>query len=178
MSVLLHKDSLCPAEGGASLLDQLGENSHRHAIEVSQDLKYALRECIELLGNEVIYDKRTRLKEGGVFDRQLADDLTVECLRYMYRILFILFIEARPELGYAPIDSQTYLQGYSLEGGLRDVVGKVREGDTEVDDGYYLHESLNKLFGIIYEGYPKQRDSLLLQKDEESHQNVFIVEPP
>ena len=46
--------------------------------------------------------RRRDLKEG-VFNRQLAEELTVECLRFMYRILFILFIEARPELGYAPI---------------------------------------------------------------------------
>ena len=99
ITVLLHRESLCPIDGG-SLLDTLDEESHRHSSSVSEDLKYALRECIELLGNEVIYDKRTRLREG-VFNKQLADELTVECLRYMYRILFLLFIEARPELGYA-----------------------------------------------------------------------------
>lgn len=174
MSVLLHKDHLCPDEG-TSLLDELDENSHKHASSVSEDLKYALRESIELLGNEVIYDKRTRLKEG-VYNKELADDLTVECLRYMYRILFILFIEARPELGYAPMGSQTYLQGYSLES-LRDVVGSVRDGDTEAEDGYFLHESLNKLFEIIYNGYDRSKDSIFNNEDEESHHNVFVIEP-
>ena len=38
--------------------------------------------------------KRTRFKEG-VFNKQLADELTVQCLRYMYRILSSSF-EARP----------------------------------------------------------------------------------
>ena len=50
MSVLLHKDSLCP-ENGKVLLDELDEQSQRNASGVSQDLKYALRESIELLGN-------------------------------------------------------------------------------------------------------------------------------
>lgn len=174
MSVLLHEESLCPAEGN-SLLDQLDENSHRHAFSVSEDLKYALRECIELLGNEVIYDKRTRLKEG-VYNKELADELTVECLRYMYRILFILFIEARPELGYAPIDSQTYMKGYSFES-LRNVVETARDESSEVGDGYYLHETITKLFEIIYNGYPAERGSFILQKSDESLHDVFVVEP-
>lgn len=59
MAVLLHKDSLCPKEGKA-LIDELDESSQKNANEVSNDLKYALRESIELLGNEVLYDMRTR----------------------------------------------------------------------------------------------------------------------
>lgn len=58
-AVLLHRESLCP-DDGASLLDKLDENSHRHASGVSQDLKYALRESIELLGNEVLHDMARR----------------------------------------------------------------------------------------------------------------------
>ncbi len=173
VSVLLHRESLCP-ENGMSLLDELDQNSHRHAISVSEDLKYALRECIELLGNEVIYDKKTRLKEG-VFNRQLAEELTVECLRFMYRILFILFIEARPELGYAPILSSTYLKGYSFEN-LRDIVEGIKPDDTEFADGYFLHDSLKKLFDIIYNGYPPQADMFAKYGDRESLQNVFILE--
>lgn len=48
MSVLLHKDSLCPDDGKV-LLDELDEQSQKNASGVSQDLKYALRESIELL---------------------------------------------------------------------------------------------------------------------------------
>ena len=52
-AVLLHAQSLVP-EQGESLLDGLDENSHRHAFGVSEDLKYALREAIELLGNQAV----------------------------------------------------------------------------------------------------------------------------
>ena len=38
----------------------------------------------------------------------------------MYRLLFLFYIEARPDLGYAPMDSETYRKGYSLEH-LRDL---------------------------------------------------------
>src|SRR5690625_1858741 len=51
VSVLLHKESLLDSSG-QTRLDSLDENAHRHAYGVSEDLKYALRESIELLGNE------------------------------------------------------------------------------------------------------------------------------
>lgn len=41
---LLHREHTCPTEGSA-LLDELDENSHRHAYSVSEDLKFALREA-------------------------------------------------------------------------------------------------------------------------------------
>ena len=41
-------DSILPAQGAAALLDTLDGNSHKHAYGVSTDLKYALREAIEL----------------------------------------------------------------------------------------------------------------------------------
>ena len=57
MAALLHRDSLA-AENGLSLLDTLDESSHKHAFAVSDDLKYTVREAVELLGNEAIYDLR------------------------------------------------------------------------------------------------------------------------
>ena len=143
MSVLLHKDSLCPDDGKV-LLDELDEQSQKNASGVSQDLKYALRESIELLGNEVLYDMKTRLGRDLDADPVDAGQLTLECLRYMYRMLFVLFIESRPELGYAPIKAQSYYSGYSLES-LRDIADNIRDDVNEVGDGYYLHETLAKL---------------------------------
>jgi hypothetical protein len=91
MSVLLHYNSLCPKEG-ASLLDKLDENSHRHAAGVSKDLKYALRECIELLGNAVLDDMVNNQKRNMDTDPVDAAELSLQCMRYMYRMLFIFFI--------------------------------------------------------------------------------------
>jgi hypothetical protein len=51
LAALLHHDSICPGDG-VPLLDTLAENSHKHAYSVSADLKYAVREAVELLGNE------------------------------------------------------------------------------------------------------------------------------
>ena len=171
MAVLLHRDSLCPKDGG-SLLDVLDDNSHKHASGVSRDLKYALRQCIEILGNEVVYDMKERQKVQ-VYDRNLAEDLTLQCLRYMYRILFMLFIEAKPELGYAPIKAQTYESGYSFES-LREICEQA-QGDGEInEDGNFLKESLDKLLGLVYSGFPTKVEA---PADSESLQGVFAIEP-
>lgn len=171
MAVLLHRDSLCPKDGG-SLLDVLDDNSHKHASGVSRDLKYALRQCIEILGNEVVYDMKERQKVQ-VYDRNLAEDLTLQCLRYMYRILFMLFIEAKPELGYAPMKAQTYESGYSFES-LREICEQA-QGDGEInEEGNFLKESLDKLFGLVYSGFPTKVEA---PADSESLQGVFAIEP-
>lgn len=175
MSVLLHKNSLCPDDGNI-LLDELDENSQRHASGVSQDLKYALRESIELLGNEVLYDLAHRQNRDFSADPVDASQLTLECLRYMYRMLFVLFIEARPELGYAPIKEQSYLSGYSLES-LRDITDNVRDAVQEVGDGFYLHETLSKLYNLIYYGYPKTEEELQKYGVEMSLHDMFVIAP-
>ena len=171
MSILLHRESLCPLEG-TSLLDELNENSTKNAAGISQDLKYALRECIEILGNEVIYYYKNSNPELKIN----PSDLTMQCLRYMYRMLFVLFIEARPELGYAPIKDISYLKGYSLET-LRDVVDNFNENTEEIEEGFYLGDCINKLFNIIYNGYPSNQEQLLSAEKMESIHDTFIMEP-
>lgn len=175
MAVLLHKDSLCP-DDGKILLDELDEHSQRNASGVSQDLKYALRESIELLGNEVLYDMATRLKRDFDTDPVDANQLTLECLRYMYRMLFVLFIESRPELGYAPIKAQSYYSAYSLES-LRDIADIIRDDVDEVGDGYYLHETLAKLYDLIYDGYPKTEEELKAAVGSDSLHDMFLIAP-
>ena len=78
-------------------------------------------------------------------DDKLAGKLGQEALRYMYRLLFLFYIEARPELGYAPVDSEAYRKGYSLEH-LRDLE-LVRLTGGESLNGCYIHESVQTCFG-------------------------------
>lgn len=175
MSVLLHKESLCPVNGDA-LIDTLDEQSRKHASGVSQDLKYALRESIEILGNEVIYDLKTHQGKNLIEEPIDAAQLTLECLRYMYRMLFVLFIEARPELGYAPINEQVYASGYSLES-LRDIAESIRNDTEEVGEGFYLFETLSKLYELIYTGYPQEKSVYNKVNSLQSVHNIFIIPP-
>jgi len=143
-------------ESGQPLLDNLDENSHKHAFSVSEDLKYALRESIELLGNETT---QYLIKHGKVnYTGKNAikpEELSRECLRYMYRLLFLFYIEARPELEYAPMKSMTYLKGYSLEN-LRDLE-MIPLYSEEDKNGHYLNDSLNLLFKLIHKGYTARK---------------------
>ena len=179
MAGLIGAESVLPPDGGTALLDTLDDSSHKHAFEVSTDLKYALRECIELIGNEAIRYKREVAKEK-VFDRNdidLADQLSRECLRYMYRMLFLFYIEARPELGYAPVDAQAYLKGYSLEH-LRDLE-QTPLTTPEARDGTYFHESINQLFALVWDGFPKRGgdQNELLGSFTQTLKNGFTIAP-
>ena len=168
-AAFLHRDSLVPG-AGTGLLDSLDEKSHRHAYGVSTDLKYALREAIELLGNEAVEYVR-EVEHEGAYERDTVspEDLGRECLRYMYRLLFLFYVEARPELGYAPMDSPMYRQGYSLER-LRDM--ELARLTTEEDlDRNHLQESLELLFKLIREGYEPQ-----IEKGKPLH-NTFQLRP-
>lgn len=168
-SVLLHKDSLLPGSG-APYLDSLDDNSHKHAFGVSEDLKYALRESIELLGNEAM--RYLINNELAYYTGKRAinpDELSRECLRYMYRLLFLFYIEARPELGYAPMTSKTYLQGYSLET-LRDLE-MIPLTSEEDRNGRYFHDSLNMLFKLVRDGYS---GGVKMQSDLESGDRITI----
>lgn len=156
MAALVGSASVLPVEGGIALLDSLDDSSHKHAFEVSTDLKYALRECIELIANEAIRYKRVVAKEK-IYDRNdtdLAAQLSIESLRFMYRLLFLFYIEARPELGYAPIDAEAYLKGYSVEH-LRELE-QTPLTTPEAREGFYFHDSLKKLFSLIWQGFPRR----------------------
>ncbi len=80
----------------------------------------------------------------------------------MYRLLFLFFIESRPkELGYAPMGTDVYRLGYSLES-LRDL--DTAELASEEDrESTYISESLDRLFQMIWEGYPKRGDQDAVQ---------------
>src|SRR5690606_29701046 len=85
MAALLHRESIVP-DDGIPLIDTLDENSHRHAFAVSAALKYSAREAVELLGNEAVHYIRTVRREVVYGTPVDAEQLTRECLRYLYRL--------------------------------------------------------------------------------------------
>ncbi len=164
MQALLHRTSLAPT-GEVRGMEGFDENSRLHAVGVSTDLKYAMQEAVELLGNEALrqYANRNRPEPS-------AEDLTRECLRYLYRLLFLFFAEAHPELGHEGMRSLVYQNGYSLET-LRDAE-LARLPDNE--DSWFLHESLQTLFRMQLDGTP-MRDREALRRSETHHD--FVLEP-
>ncbi|MGH3165436.1 MAG: class I SAM-dependent DNA methyltransferase, partial [Trebonia sp.] len=101
-----------PAEGGAPPLEQFVAGSRQHAVGVSSELREGLRESVQIIANEVL----DRLRDQGARPEEWIDPkaLTRQSLRYLYRILFLLYAEARPELGILPVDDEDYVAGYSM----------------------------------------------------------------
>jgi len=129
---------------------------------------------VELLGNEAVWYLTTVRKEA-IYNRDLAKELTRECLRYLYRLLFLFYVEARPELGYAPMKSEEYRTGYSLES-LRDIVDQGDFLSDESRNGRYLHQSLVVLFSLIWKGLQAGEEQLTLtQQPGDVH--VFRMQP-
>lgn len=178
-AALLDRASLAP-DTGDPLLDALDENAHKHAYGVSDALKYAIRDAIELLGNEAARQLRELAadQKKSVFSGRSeldAGQLSLECLRLMYRLLFVFYIEARPELGYVPIQrSETYAKGYSLEA-LRDLE-QVQLTTDQARNGLFFDDSLKRLFGIIHAGCGTSTEQTL-RSHAASVRDVFALAP-
>ncbi|MDT3723835.1 class I SAM-dependent DNA methyltransferase [Streptomyces sp. DSM 41972] len=159
VAALFGADSLrTPEEGGENPLATLVDKSTKHAVGVSSELRDGLRLSVELIANEVL----DRIREGGVRPEdvkelpELGRQLTRESLRYLYRILFLLYAEARPELGILPSDYPEYQMGYGL-GRLGELIAERDLVDEKSRKGFYLYESLDLLFGKVQEGYRPRR---------------------
>ncbi|MFF4690143.1 class I SAM-dependent DNA methyltransferase [Streptomyces sp. NPDC001307] len=159
VAALFGADSLrTPEEGGENPLATLVDKSTKHAVGVSSELRDGLRLSVELIANEVL----DRLREQGVRPEQVKElpelgrQLTRESLRYLYRILFLLYAEARPELGILPSDYPEYQMGYGL-GRLGELIAERDLVDEKSRKGFYLYESLDLLFSKVQEGYRPRR---------------------
>lgn len=159
VAALFGADSLrTPEEGGENPLASLLDKSTKHAVGVSSELRDGLRLSVELIANEVL----DRLREAGVRPEQVKElpelgrQLTRESLRYLYRILFLLYAEARPELGILPSDYPEYQMGYGL-GRLGELIAERDLVDEKSRKGFYLYESLDLLFRKVQQGYRPRR---------------------
>ncbi|MEV1007598.1 DNA methyltransferase [Streptomyces sp. NPDC049881] len=154
LAALFGADALrVPEGGGTAPLAGFVERSGKHAVGVSNELREGLRLSVEWIANEVL----DRLREQGVTPEQLDDparlakELSRESLRYLYRVLFLLYAEAQPALGILPADYPEYAQGYGLQR-LGDLVVRDLVGERS-RRGFHLYESLDLLFRQVEEGH-------------------------
>ena len=153
---LLSKESLTP-ESNMVLLDQLDEDSHKSAYEVTKDLKEGIIHAVEALANEALYFQKNVLEEvfdetDDTFEQQMKDD----CLNIIYRLLFVFYAESREDLDILPSNDPIYNKGYSLEM-LRDLEQVPLYSETSLN-GYFFHESLSKLFEVLSSGYREKEN--------------------
>lgn len=150
---LLGKETLAP-DSNMVLLDQLDEDSHKSAYEVTKDLKTGIINAVEALANEAIWyhHNKAQIKNNldetdDTFEQEIKDD----CLRIIYRLLFIFYAESREDLDILPSNDPIYNKGYSLEM-LRELEQVPLYSESSIN-GYFFHESLSKLFYVLSSGY-------------------------
>ena len=155
---LIGKESLAP-DSNMVLLDQLDEDSHKSAYEVTKDLKEGIINAVEALANEAIWYHHNieQIKENldetdDSFEQEIKDD----CLRIIYRLLFIFYAESREDLDILPSNDPIYNKGYSLEM-LRELE-QVPLFSESSNNGYFFHESLSKLFHVLSSGYRENEE--------------------
>ncbi|MEJ5943683.1 hypothetical protein WDZ17_00055 [Pseudokineococcus basanitobsidens] len=146
--VCLAGDSVGPDPDGAVWWTGVLEESVKHTVGVSKDLREGVRLSIEIIANEVV---RRRAAQGlEPLPQSEAQPLAKQSLRYLYRILFLLYAEASPELGVLPVGAPEYAQGYSLDR-LRELV-QVTLTEDRAQHGRHLYESLGVLFRVVDRG--------------------------
>ncbi|MEU4643971.1 class I SAM-dependent DNA methyltransferase [Micromonospora sp. NPDC023814] len=167
VAALFGADSLRPpAEGGTEPLADLVAGSRQHAVGVSSELREGLKVSVELIANEVL----DQIRRAGYQPQQvmaldeLAKELGREALRYLYRILFLLYAEARPELGVLPVNDPQYVEGYSLAR-LGDLVS--RRMAPSAGGSYHLYESLDLLFRMVNDGHRPRGGAAVEEKASE-----------
>ena len=144
--------SLLPTAEGETWWAATLEDSAAHTVGVSKDLREGVRSSIEILANEVVRRRAARGLEP--LPQERAQDLALQSLRYIYRVIFLLYAEASPELGVLPVGATEYDAGYGLDR-LRELA--LRELHEEsAQAGTHIYESLDRLFRLVDEGHNEQ----------------------
>lgn len=144
----LAREHIERAADGTTWWQKTIEESREHAVKVSEDLREAIKESIEIIGNDVLDRYR---HQGFDVDDVDGNELSKQALRYLYRILFLLFAEASPELNILPTGVPDYDEGYGLAN-LRDQI-LVEPPTDRAANGTYLYDSLNLLFNLVNTGH-------------------------
>jgi hypothetical protein len=149
IAALFSADAINPGDQAQSVLTGLVDRAANESAGVSKDLRHGIRRSVEILANAVVHDVRYRQK--GAWQQIDPDDLTRQCLRYLYRVIVLLYAEARPELGILPVDDPDYQSGYSVAR-LRDTA-LVELHSDHARNATHLQRSLGVLFTLVNDGY-------------------------
>ncbi|MCK9926964.1 class I SAM-dependent DNA methyltransferase [Frankia sp. Mgl5] len=156
VAAMVGPDLLLPGEDGVAPWLGLLEKSVQHTVGVSADLREGVRLSVEIIANEVV--ARRRAAGLDVLDvANLGRDLTRQSLRFLYRILFLLYAEASPQLEVLPVQAPEYQAGYGLDR-LRDLILTDLSSDR-ARRGRHLYESLHRLFVLVDKGHTTETDT-------------------
>lgn len=149
-AAVLAAESVAPDVDGTTWWTETLEDSVKHTVGVSKDLRDGVRESIEIIANEVV--RRRAAQSLDPLPASEANALARQSLRYLYRVLFLLFAEASPELHVLPVGAPEYALGYGLDR-LRELV--LVELGEESRHRTHLYQSLDTLFRLVDAGHER-----------------------
>ena len=141
--------SLAPGPEGETWWAATLEDSAAHTAGVSKDLREGVRSSIEIIANEVV--RRRAAKGLEPLPPEQAQPLALQSLRYIYRIIFLLYAEASPELGVLPVGAAEYDAGYGLDRLRELALVELHEESSQA--GTHIYESLDRLFRLVDGGH-------------------------
>lgn len=141
--------SLVPTAEGETWWTATLEDSAAHTVGVSKDLREGVRASIEIIANDVVRRRAARGLEPLAQER--AQDLALQSLRYIYRVIFLLYAEASPELGVLPVGAAEYDAGYGLDRLRELALVELHEESSQA--GTHIYESLDRLFRLVDGGH-------------------------
>ena len=140
--------SLVPGPEGETWWAATLEDSAAHTVGVSKDLREGVRASIEIIANEVV--QRHAARGLGPLPQEQAQPLALQALRYIYRIIFLLYAEASPELGVLPVGAAEYDAGYGLDRLRELALTELHEESARA--GIHIYQSLDTLFQLVNRG--------------------------
>ena len=166
IAALFSSGAINPGTDAQSVLTSVLERAKTESAGVSKELRHGIRRSVERLANAVVTDVRYRRK--GAWTTIDPRELTRQSLRYLYRIIVLLFAEARPELGILPSNDPDYQAGYSMAR-LRDTALVALHSD-HARNARHIQHSLDVLFALVNDGHATE-------KTLESHDARELVFP-
>lgn len=145
---MLSRQALVPDADGNIWWTGVLEDSVKHTVGVSKDLREGIRLSIEIIANDVV---RRRGARGLPLEQIDAQQLAKQSLRFLYRILFLLYAEASPEMRVLPTGAPEYGEGYGLDR-LRELT-LTELVSPQAKSGTHLYESLATLFRLVDVGH-------------------------
>lgn len=155
VAAMLGRHALIPDADGNIWWTGVLDDSVKHTVGVSKDLREGIRLSIEIIANDVV---RRRAERGLPLDLIDAQQLAKHSLRFLYRILFLLYAEASPELRVLPSGAPEYGEGYGLDR-LRELTLNELVSPA-AKNGTHLYDSLATLFRLVDAGHtPVETDA-------------------
>lgn len=147
-AAILGSQALLPDADGNIWWTTVLDDSIKHTVGVSKDLREGIRLSIEIIANDVV---TRRAEQGLPLDDIDAQQLAKHALRFLYRILFLLYAEASPELRVLPSGAPEYAEGYGLDR-MRELT-LTELVSPAAKTGTHLYESLATLFRLVDAGH-------------------------